>query len=94
MNLDQLIKAMTPEIYHNMKTAVELGKWPDGTKLTDEQKETAIQAVMIYDATHHNETDEPFRVKSDGSVKLGKDAATQALANDASIIVKQSINDD
>lgn len=94
MNIQQLIKSMTPEIYQNMKTAVEIGKWPDGTPLTDAQKETVIQAVMIYDATHHGEHDEPFRVKSDGSVVLGKTQATKKLVDDASVIIKQSANDE
>ena len=50
MQLDSLIKAMTPEIYDRLLLAVETGKWPDGAKLTDEQRENSMQAVMIYQA--------------------------------------------
>lgn len=39
MELDDLLAAMTPEIYQRLMTAVELGKWPDGVSLTPEQKE-------------------------------------------------------
>ncbi|MEI7252402.1 DUF1315 family protein, partial [Pectobacterium versatile] len=39
MELNDLIDAMTPEIYQRLVTAVELGKWPDGVALTAEQKE-------------------------------------------------------
>lgn len=94
MDFEQLVESMTPEIYQNMKTAVEIGKWPDGTPLTEKQKETAIQAVMIYDAKYHGEHDEPFRVKSDGSVELGKPQATQKLLNDFQVIVQQPADPD
>lgn len=94
MDIEQLLKAMTPEIYENMKTAVEIGKWPDGTPLTEQQKETAIQAVMIYDSTHHGDHDEPFRVRKDGSVKLGKDGATEQLIRSENIIVQKPANKD
>jgi uncharacterized protein YeaC (DUF1315 family) len=49
MNYDDLIASMTPEIYENMKRAVELGKWPNGLKLNDEQRETCLQAVITYE---------------------------------------------
>lgn len=39
MNLDDIINSMTPEVYQRLSTAVELGKWPDGVALTEEQKE-------------------------------------------------------
>lgn len=41
MNLDDIINSMTPEVYQRLSTAVELGKWPDGVALTEEQKRTA-----------------------------------------------------
>jgi hypothetical protein len=91
MDFEQLVDSLTPELYQNMKTAVEIGKWPDGTPLTEKQKEAAIQAVMLYDAKHYGDHDEPFRVKSDGSVELGKPQATQKLINDAQVIVRQPV---
>ena len=93
MNIEQLIKAMTPEIYENMKTAVEIGKWPDGTPLTGEQKETTIQAVMLYDARHSGEHNEPFRIKADGSVQLGKEKASSDFAKQGQVIFKSSANE-
>jgi uncharacterized protein YeaC (DUF1315 family) len=44
-----LIAGMTPEIHQNLKTAVELGKWPNGERLTPEQVEHCMQAVIAYD---------------------------------------------
>ena len=38
MSFQQVIGQMPKEVYERLKTAVELGKWPDGQPLTDEQK--------------------------------------------------------
>lgn len=48
MNIDALLAAMTPEVYSRLRQAVETGKWPDGTLLTAEQKDSCMQAVMLY----------------------------------------------
>jgi|TARA_R110000822_G_scaffold60287_12_gene150264 uncharacterized protein YeaC (DUF1315 family) len=57
MDLQQLIESITPEIYDNLKRAVELGKWPDGSRLTIDQREHSIRAVIAYDARHKAEED-------------------------------------
>jgi len=49
MNIDDLIASMTPEIYKNMKEAVELGRWGDGRAMTPEQKEFSIEAMIRYE---------------------------------------------
>jgi hypothetical protein len=51
VNIQQLIQAMTPQIYENLRTAVEIGKWPDGNPLTEEQKSNSLRAVLMYQAT-------------------------------------------
>ncbi|MGH8463855.1 MAG: YeaC family protein [Pseudomonas sp.] len=45
----QMIENITPEIYESLKLAVELGKWADGRKLTTEQKELSLQAVIAWE---------------------------------------------
>lgn len=45
----ELLQSVTPEIYENLKTAVEIGKWPDGRKLTQEQKELCLQAMIAWE---------------------------------------------
>jgi uncharacterized protein len=57
MDFQQLIESITPEIYANLKGAVELGKWPDGSRLTIEQREQSLQAIIAYDARHKAEED-------------------------------------
>ncbi|WP_263224175.1 YeaC family protein [Pseudomonas alabamensis] len=45
----QMIENITPEIYESLKTAVELGKWSDGRRLTQEQKELSMQAIIAWE---------------------------------------------
>lgn len=60
MELQQLIQSLTPEIYQSLRTAVELGKWADGRKVTVEQRANAIQAIIYYE--HHNNVPASERV--------------------------------
>lgn len=52
MNLQQLLVNLTPDIYQNLRRAVELGKWPDGKPLIREQRELCMQAVIAYEHQH------------------------------------------
>lgn len=52
MDYQQLLNTLTPEIYQNLKRAVELGKWPDGKRLSSEQREICMQAMIAYEARH------------------------------------------
>lgn len=45
----EAIENITPEIYQNLKQAVELGKWPDGRKLSQEQRETCLGAMIAWE---------------------------------------------
>ena len=40
---------MDDETYQRLKTAVEIGKWPNGTTLKDEQRQISLQAVIAYE---------------------------------------------
>lgn len=55
MDFTQLIGTITPEIHLSLKRAVEIGRWPDGRKLTPEQRELSLQAVIAYEAKHLDE---------------------------------------
>lgn len=57
MDLDQYMKALTPDIVEKFKTAVEIGKWPDGRALTQEQKDTCMQAIIAYEHKYVDETE-------------------------------------
>lgn len=45
----EAIGNITPEIYQSLKLAVEIGKWPDGRKLSQEQKELSLQAMIAWE---------------------------------------------
>jgi hypothetical protein len=48
--LTKLVDQITPSIYDSLKTAVELGKWGNGDKLSEEQLENSLQIVILYEA--------------------------------------------
>jgi len=52
MDIVRLLNSLTPDIYQNLKRAVELGKWPDGRRLTKEQRHTCMQAMIAYEHRH------------------------------------------
>lgn len=50
MNIDVLVNSMTADVYERLRSAVETGKWPNGTPLSDDQKASSMQAVLLYQA--------------------------------------------
>ena len=52
MDYDTMIQTMTPETYENLRRAVELGRWPDGSTVTPQQRENALQAVIAWGERH------------------------------------------
>jgi len=56
-SFEALLAGMTPEIHQSLKTAVELGKWPSGERLTPEQVELCLQAVIAWDARNLPESE-------------------------------------
>lgn len=65
MQFDDLVASISPDTFARLIQAVELGKWPDGVKLSAEQLEHSIQLVMAYQAKYCP-SEEPFRVGADG----------------------------
>ena len=52
MQKQEILNALTPQIVDKFRTAIEIGKWEDGHKLSDEQRQICLQAVMIWE--HEN----------------------------------------
>lgn len=48
-SFNEMIKNITPDIYQSLKLAVEIGKWSDGGKLTAEQRELSLQAMIAWE---------------------------------------------
>lgn len=72
MNKQTILTTLTPEIVERFRLAIELGKWSDGRKLTSEQRETCMQAVMVWEHEHLAPAERTGfihkPVKSDGSI--------------------------
>lgn len=51
-SMQDILAMMNPEVHMNLKTAVELGRWQDGRKLTPEQLEYCMQAIIAYEQQH------------------------------------------
>ncbi len=49
MDKQTILDALTPEIIDKFRSAIEIGRWADGRKLTDEQRETCIQSLLIWE---------------------------------------------
>jgi len=71
MELKNIVATMSPEIRENLSRAIEIGRWPDGSKLTEQQKSSSLQAVIAWDSYYGEKTDEPFRVQKGGEYNQG-----------------------
>ena len=46
------IALISEDIYEKFKSAVEIGKWENGQKITQQQREICMQAIIRYDLEH------------------------------------------
>jgi len=56
-SFSELIDKLTPDIYQQLKKAVEIGKWPTGQALSKEQRSLCLQAVIAYEQKNVTETE-------------------------------------
>ena len=73
MDLKSIIKAMTPEIRDNLSRAIETGRWPDGSELTQKQREDSMQALIAWDSVYGEDSGEPFKVSRGGKFMTAAD---------------------
>jgi len=86
--VEELLASMNQQIRDQLSQSVELGKWPDGRKLTEQQKENSLQAVILWDSVNGQETDEPFKVMKGGKL-IKQVIKKKTIADDDTIIIKQ-----
>jgi uncharacterized protein len=87
LNPEAVLAALTPDIVDRLRTAVELGKWPNGDRLTAEQRATSMQAVLIWEAKHLPENQ---RV---GYIDKGH-KEDEACDSDSSLVLPSSPSDE
>ncbi|MAM85945.1 YeaC family protein [Allohahella sp. A8] len=49
MDLQTLLKQITPDVYDALRHSLQLGRWPDGKPLTQEQKALCMEAIIRYE---------------------------------------------
>ena len=69
MSLDKMLANVTPEVYENLKYAVETGKWQNGQKLSQEQRDNALQLVMAYQSKVE-QSNQQFTIGADGQMVM------------------------
>jgi uncharacterized protein YeaC (DUF1315 family) len=52
---EDVVRQITPELYATFKRSIEQGRWPDGRRLTEAQREHCMQAMIAYDQLHKTE---------------------------------------
>ncbi len=71
MNKQDVLNNLTEEIVAKFRQAIEIGKWENGNKLTPEQLQTCMQAVVIWEHEHlavHERTGYIQKPVQDGQV--------------------------
>lgn len=65
--ITKIIDQMPALVYERLRSGVELGKWEDGTVLSQAQRESTMQLVMLYQARRLNQTDH-FTISREGTL--------------------------
>lgn len=69
MQFDELINSMSRDTYDRLVTAVETGRWPDGNRLSDEQRENSLQLIMAFQA-RFIPSDQHMSIGADGEMLM------------------------
>ena len=90
MSYQEFVDKLDPATISKLNTAVELGRWENGEKLSEKQRADAMQAVMLWNANQNTTTvTEPFKVYSQAEFKVGKGA----VLSDTPIEHKETFKD-
>ncbi|MGO1247491.1 MAG: YeaC family protein [Oceanisphaera sp.] len=90
-SFQQAVAQMPEDVYLRLKTAVELGKWPDGASLTAEQKENSMQAVLLWQALH-NEDPEHMTIGKGGELTIKSKAELRRQFSSEQEITRQKLD--
>lgn len=73
MNYQQFVDSLDANTIEKFRSAIEIGRWDNGDTLSEKQMESALQAVMLWQAKNETPLDnEPFKVDSNGGFRIGK----------------------
>lgn len=57
MQLTDFLAEMNPQVYQSLKQSLELGRWPNGDRMTTEQRDASLQAIIVYEHQHLPESE-------------------------------------
>ena len=73
MDYQNYVNHLDKDTVNKLELAVEIGKWENGDKLSQKQIESAMQAIMLWQASNQIDSEnEPFKVNSKGEFSVGK----------------------
>jgi uncharacterized protein YeaC (DUF1315 family) len=67
MDIISLVNDMSEDMYLRLKCAAETGRWPEGTLVEKQQKDSALQIIMAYQS-RHLDSDDILSVGADGLI--------------------------
>ena len=76
-NIKSYANKLSPEMYQRIKTSVETGRWLDGKKLTDRQKQESLQLLLAYQSIHNCDP-EHFTIDQTGEIFMQKKSILKA----------------
>lgn len=68
----KMIDNINPETYASLKLALEIGKWPDGNKLTREQQELTMMAIIAWEQQNLPEEERTGYLGGDQCASMAK----------------------
>lgn len=84
--LTSLLATMASETYQSIAKASETGKWPDGSKLSANQRAHCLQLVMLWQATHNDDPQHMTLARGGELTVKSKQQLLQELGIDEAII--------
>lgn len=92
MDINQLLSKITPEEIDRLNYAVETGRGPEGQYLTEEQRDSAMQIVMLYQS-RHNINAQHMTVGQGGMITVKSKKELKAVFSaDSNIIAQFELN--
>ncbi|GAD78953.1 YeaC family protein [Vibrio ezurae] len=86
-SIQQMVDAITPEAYQRLTFAVETGRWPEGTALSEEQRAYCQQAIMLYQSKHNTEA-QHMTVAAGGEISFKSKTELKHQFNEQETITK------
>lgn len=93
MNIEKIINDMTPDVFERLCYAAETGRWPNGEKLADEQKQNVQQLVMLYQSKW-NVCPQHMTISQGGEIHLkSKSELRRNFENNEHLIIQKKLGD-